>query len=47
MKECKIYTEALVEREYDRDLAPIQDLAMRVCLAHTSGSLVRACLDDA
>jgi hypothetical protein len=30
--------EALVEREYDRDWAPIQDLAMRALLAHTSGS---------
>jgi hypothetical protein len=37
---------ALVAREYDRDWAPIQDLARRD-LAYTSGSLVRACPDDA
>jgi hypothetical protein len=37
----------LIAREYDRDWAPIQDLAMHARFAHTIGSLVRGCLDDA
>jgi hypothetical protein len=39
--------ESLVEWESERDWAPVQNLTLRAHLVHTSGSLVRACLDDA
>jgi hypothetical protein len=39
--------ESLVKRESERDWARVQNLSMRANRAHTSGSLAKACPDDA
>jgi hypothetical protein len=43
----KAIAESLVERESERDRVLVQNLTMQANRAHTSGSLVRACPDDA